>query len=310
MLMLHIEIRQTSHTIFVLSSTTLLEISLSWAMVMQRRSSHFFQHWQARSNEERVNVWGMLGAYAVGQLPRNEKKVQNQRRKRKINFGELTSECALGDELFAVMQRAHTQDLAHKLVCDIKASPEPAVVLAEDHQLQDLVCFGTKSSDFSIITIDPTFSLGSFDFTPITYRNLLLKTRRSIFLGPVLVHYKKTFSTYLFFASSLIGQCPQLQGIRAFGTDSKQPLINAFKHKFTFSHHITCFIHVCWNIKEKLNDCSVPTNVGQVVLDDIFGQHVGTVFEEDLVDSFDIMIFRVNSNLYWRNGAIWRHLVQ
>lgn len=126
----------------------------------------------------------------------------------------------------------------------------------------------------------------------------------------VLVHYRKTFSTYLFFASSLIGQCPQLQGIRAFGTDSKQPLINAFKHKFTFSHHITCFIHVCWNIKEKLNDCSVPTNVGQVVLDDIFGQHVGTVFEEDLVDSFDIMIFRVNSNLYWRNGAIWRHLVQ
>lgn len=125
----------------------------------------------------------MLGAYAVGQLPRNEKKVQNQRRKRKINFGELTSECALGDELFAVMQRAHTQDLAHKLVCDIKASPEPAVVLAEDHQLQDLVCFGTKSSDFSIITIDPTFSLGSFDFTPTTYRNLLLKTRRSIFLG-------------------------------------------------------------------------------------------------------------------------------
>ena len=62
------------------------------------------------------------------------------------------------DELFAVMQRAHTQAPAHKFVRDIKTAPEPAIVLAEDQQLQDLVHFGT-SVNFGIVTIDPMFRI-------------------------------------------------------------------------------------------------------------------------------------------------------
>ena len=190
---------------------------------------------------------GGLGALAPGQLPRNEKQVANQRRKMKSTLASSGLSPA-ADELFAVMQRAHTQDPAHKFVRDIKTAPEPAIVLAEDQQLQDLVRFGTSSVDFGIVTIDPTFSLGKFDVTPLTYRHLLLETRRKnqppISLGPVLIHYKKSFASYLFFGSSLIGQCPQMQGIRAFGTDGEEALINAFSHEFGFSQHLTCFIHV------------------------------------------------------------------
>ena len=69
-------------------------------------------------------------------------------------------------------------------------------------------------------------------------------------IGPACIHYKKNFPTYLFFASTLIGQCRALEGVRAIGTDGEQPLIEAFKHEFGFSQHLLCSIHVRRNVKQ------------------------------------------------------------
>lgn len=139
--------------------------------------------------------------------------------------------------------------------------------------------------------MDPTFSLGVFDVTPISYRHLLLETRRysrpPVFLGPVLIHYKKTFATYVFFASSLIGQNPQLQGVRVIGTNGEKALGDAFSDEFGFSQHLPCFIHIRRNVKDKLNECNIPSDVSKRILDDIFGCRHGTVFKEGLVDSSD-----------------------
>ena len=88
-----------------------------------------------------------------------------------------------------------------------------------------------------------------------------------MFLGPVLVHYKKTFSSYLFFASSLIGQNRQLEGIRAIGTDGEQPLIDAFLHEFRF----------CPTPQDKLNECGIPHDLSNCILNDIFGQRLDSV---------------------------------
>ena len=57
-------------------------------------------------------------------------------------------------------------------------APEPAIVLADDQYLADLQHFCTSSLDFGVLTVDPTFSLGDFNVTPITYRHLTLETRR------------------------------------------------------------------------------------------------------------------------------------
>ena len=256
-------------------------------------------------------VGGVLCVSTSGQLPRNEKQVANQRRRAKATQASGHPTNVTADALFVIMQMAHTQDPTHKFVRDIKTAPEPAIVLAYDQQLKDLVRFITSSFEFSIVTIDPTFTLGDFNVTPLTYRNLLLEIRRNkrppIFLGPLLIQYKKTFSTYLFFASSLIGQCPQLEGIREFGTDGEQPLIDAFSHELGFSQHLTCFIHVRRNIKEKLSNCNIPSDVAKLVLDDIFGHRLGTVLEEGLVDSSDNDDFqaKLESLLHkWRNLSI------
>lgn len=48
---------------------------------------------------------------------------------------------------------------------------------------------------------------------------------------PTLVHYRKTFGTYPFFASSLIGLRPELRALQAFGTDGEKALADAFGHE-------------------------------------------------------------------------------
>ena len=106
------------------------------------------------------------------------------------------------------------------------------------------------------MTVDPTFFLGEFDVTVTTYRHLLLERRRTgnppVFIGPSMIHYKKTYSTYLFFASTLVGLKPELSRLQYFGTDGEEALYEAFQREFPVSIHLQCFNHVRRNIKSKL----------------------------------------------------------
>ena len=76
------------------------------------------------------------------------------------------------------MQQAQAEDPSSKFVRRIRAVPDPAIVVADDCQLNDMNRFCTSSSEFGILTVDSTFSLGEFDVTPVTYRHLLLETNR------------------------------------------------------------------------------------------------------------------------------------
>ena len=87
------------------------------------------------------------------------------------------------------------------VIRDVKCLRKPAVIVATERQLNDLVRFCTVPGNFSILIIDPTFCLGDFDVTLITYRHQMLTSKQGnqhpAIIGPVMIHYKKTFSTYL-----------------------------------------------------------------------------------------------------------------
>ena len=100
-----------------------------------------------------------------------------------------------------------------------------------------------------------------------------------------MVHYKKTFSTYLFFASTLVGLQPELCNLRAFGTDGEEALYRAFQHEFPASVHLQCFIHMRRNIKEKLHELRVGESTAQIMLGDIFGRQVELQRMDGLVDA-------------------------
>jgi len=171
---------------------------------------------------------GIQAAAAPGQLPRNERQVKY------LKHAAKSFSYTPADELYSVMFQAKQEDQNNTFVRDIKVLPDPAILIAKDYQLDDLVRFSTNSTEHCILTIDPTFSLGDFDVTPITYRHLLLETKTPV--GPILVHYKKAFLTYLSKASSLVGlQKSGWHGMLAFGTDGEEALTQAFKHEFHFA---------------------------------------------------------------------------
>ena len=188
-------------------------------------------------------VGGLTEAECPGALPRNEKQVTNLRQSMKRRPQLLANPLACpGDELFVLMQQSKLGDNQGLFIRELKAAPEPGIVVARDYQLHDLVRFCTHEHNFSVFTADPTFCLGDFDVTPVTYRHLFLRSHRTnrppVFVGPLLIHYRKTFSSYLFFSSSLVGLQPELEGVRAFGTDGEESLVKALSHTFSFGLRI------------------------------------------------------------------------
>ena len=111
-------------------------------------------------------VGGLLSSSCPGQLPRNERQMKYSRSTFKATHYNPA------DELYSVMFRAKQEDAQNMFVRDIKVLPEPALILSSDYQLDDLVRFATNPTDHCILTIDPTFSLGEFDVTPVTYWHL------------------------------------------------------------------------------------------------------------------------------------------
>ena len=189
-----------------------------------------------------------------------------------------------------VMEQSKLCESGEKFVRVVTASPEPMCLLATDQQLDDIARFGTNPSRFCVLSIDPTFLLGDFSVTCITYRNLLVTDSHTgqspIMLGPLFVHQCKSYSTYHCFASSLLGIAPKLAEILAFGTDGEEALVKAFTQQFKFAIHLRCFRHMKQDVRRKLNtDMGFPTDIIAEFLADIFGSREGPTFFEGLVDS-------------------------
>lgn len=73
-------------------------------------------------------------------------------------------------------------------------------------------------------------------------------------------------------------------------------------HEFGFAQHLTCFIHVRRTIKDKLYECAIPPELTATILREIFGQRLGFVFQEDLVDSSNTEDY---DNKLQYNNILW-----
>ena len=222
-------------------------------------------------------------------LPRNGKQVYNFKSaiKNKPQPGEESGApktISRTDVLAQVMLMCKESAGSQAYVRSIEAAPEPMCILMTDQQLADLERFCT-SDPFGVISVDPTFNLGPFYVTPITYQNLVETERGShpIVLGPVLIHQTKTFRPFYYFASTLIRLNPRLAKLQAFGTDGEPELIKAFTIAFPRAVHLRC-IHMHQNVKDKLHALSIPKNIWKEFLSDIFGAQTGSHFEAGLID--------------------------
>ena len=172
----------------------------------------------------------------------------------------------------------------------VNGAPFPMMVLAYGWTLDDLVRFCAGSTEYSVCSVDPNFSLGEFEVTVMTYRHLLLRYRGKphgqsphlIGPGPLFVHVKD-FTMYHFFTSSLISLRPSLSKLKCFGTDGKDALIQAFSTAFSGAVHLRCFLHFRGNVEDKLRNIRIPSVAAKEFVHDILGNpaHLKT----GLVDS-------------------------
>ena len=238
---------------------------------------------------------GIISATSAGALPCNRQQVKDARRQ--------SSSKQDYDPLYSVMYMCKQGEGkgGSAFIKMVNAAPYPMMVMAQDYSLDDLVRFCTSPRGFSILGVDPTFNLGEFDVTVTTYRHLLLQHHRDpegkppVMFGPMFVHLRKNFSTYHFFASSLVGQRPQLSALKAFGTDGELALENALASTFPCAHHVRCFLHFRGNIERKLDELTIPRAVASEIIKDVMGcptqlQH-GLV-DADSADKLDEMLTR------------------
>ena len=159
-------------------------------------------------------------------------------------------------------------------------------ILSTEQQLVDIERYCTGNP--SCVSVDPTFNLGSFYVTPITYHNLLVETSNGhnpILIGPILIHQTKSFRPFHYFASTLIRLNPRLIDLRAYGTDGEPELIKAFDICFPKVIHLRCVNHLSQNVKKKLSEMKVPPAVSKELLADIFGHQVGSQLELGIIDA-------------------------
>ena len=184
-------------------------------------------------------------ADSAGSLPRNRQQAYNFIKNQKAT-----------DPLYSlILESQNLQGNQDHFIREVKLAPEPCVVMGMDYQLADVEAFCTSLNNHCVFGIDPTFDLGRFNLTVTTYKHLQLVKPNGeppTFLGPLFLHYRKTFLCYNSFASSLLGLNKNLTNIRAFGTDGEYALIEAFKQQCPSAVHLLCFSHCKENIKRKL----------------------------------------------------------
>ena len=219
---------------------------------------------------------------SCGSVPRNRQQITNARKRLKESNKER-------DTLFAIMERCkREQSKSMPFIRSVLAAPEPMCLLCNDRQLHDIERFCCNSDHFSILGIDPTFNLGEFLVTITTYRHLLLKDQTTgkppVMIGPALVHQTKKTETYHSLASGIVGLCPSLMNLIAYGTDGEKAIGNAFSLQFHKAIHLLCCLHVKRDIQRKLHDLGIPEKYSKEYINEIFGHTNGSHFTEGLVD--------------------------
>lgn len=225
---------------------------------------------------------GVLGASSAGSLPRNDRQVKDIRRNMKAQSN---------DPLLSVMMMCK-ESMKH-FVRTVTGAPDYMVFLSLDRTLDNIVRFCTTPMLPTVLTFDPTFSLGQFEVTVTTYKHPLLVFRNPqehsschpSLLGPILVHQRKQFTNYHYLTSTMVGLRPELHGLTAFGTDGETACIS----QFSCAVHVRCWLHFKDNLKRKLeHDLNLPRHTAQEFISDILGNASQL---ERLVDADDESTF-------------------
>ena len=190
---------------------------------------------------------GVFGAEHPGQLPRSRQQMYDLKQK----MGKADHV----DDLLLYVK--HTEE---SIVLELHDVPEDLWVLGKPHDLSRFCTSEALSHPFSV---DPMFNFGEFEVTPYSYKNLMLKCKRTneppIFIGPTAIHHSKTKAAYKKITSAVVANSLELAAKeRGFITDGEQPLHSALGESTKKATILRgCFNHFHQNCKKKLTDIGI-----------------------------------------------------
>ena len=162
------------------------------------------------------------------------------------------------------------------------------------------------------------FELGDFCVTLTTYQNPLLRNPRSgkspVFLDPAFIHMQRRFEDYYTFFADLLKLEPQLQCLKAYGTDGEEALVKALRACFPKAVGLRCFLHKQRNLEQRLKLASATATTE--IMRDIFGVQEGEVFSKGwwMLPAKRLLIFNfsncVNVEIHWSlvfMSGLWTH---
>ena len=141
---------------------------------------------------------GVLKAECLSDLPRGPRQGYYRNQLQKETLPSHVRGGQQQDELLEVLLTMKTdkEPFVRKVTIE---KENTTIVIASEEQLNNLLKFSTSEIDFCTVQIDPTFRLGPYDCTPISYRNLMMNRKPTgkspLRLGPVLIHYRKDQNT-------------------------------------------------------------------------------------------------------------------
>ena len=117
--------------------------------------------------------WSLESASSAGELLQKHFKLHASNISPKARDASLSSVQA-EDQVFAMKWSANLDDNHCSIVCETRPSLVPALILAHDIQLNDLLRFCVAPESFSILTVDPTLNFGEIDVTPTIHCHCVL----------------------------------------------------------------------------------------------------------------------------------------
>ena len=129
----------------------------------------------------RKKAGGVLGASSVSDLPHGKHKIYNAKSRLSSSFAQ--------DDVKDLLK--YTRD-KEDLILHHSDFPEDRWVLGTNSMCSDLAKFTSSEVISHPFSVDPTFQMGQFEVTPVVFKNLLLKSKRTdespVFLGPTMIH--------------------------------------------------------------------------------------------------------------------------
>lgn len=160
-------------------------------------------------------------------------------------------------------------------------------MLYTDSQPENIIkfCCHNKPGLVSELGLDITFQLGPFYVLVTTYKNTLLRVKRSnnqpSCIGPIMICMTKDEGTYLSFIHCLLREVPGLsQYLHAPGTDNELALRNATAAGMPNAHGLLCYLHSQRNVTAKLKELGISQSLTTRICRDIYEKGSGLLWSD------------------------------